>query len=1226
MRFASAAISLLLLSFALVGPAPLRAQQLLGGIVGTVTDSSGAAVVGVVVTVKDQDTNLQVKAISSVSGSYQAPNLPIGSYSVSFSKDGFKTESHTSILVQGDRTTTVNGKMEVGAVATTVEVTATPLLNQTDTTTGYVLDSDAINNSPLGTGSFTQLAILSPGLSADFLNGSGSNAGLGNQAIWANGQRDSSNSFSINGTSADNLFNGKSTSEIASGRWTLNTGETFQSDNSVQTSGAVYDAIGQGLPTPAPEFMQELRVNSGGYDVSQGGKSGAQIETITRSGTNSIHGQLYDHLENTVFNAAPFFRNASPAYTANNKVPAIHYDRYGASFGGAVIKNKVFYFLGYQGIHDSDALAGQSTLTVPLGLTTDRSATGLAAMAQSSFGVTVAPSAINPAAISLFNAKVNGQYVIPTPFTNSAATLKTLGYDAALTGPSTFSEKQGVADVDYLVNDKERLSLKGFYQDNPTSSPFGSSVLGFPRVTKAGAPTVTISSTTVLTPHMTWENRAGLARQYTYTETQQPFTPQSVGIDIFGSTNFPAITISHSDETNGVLGRSLTIGSSSNFANAGTYQNNYEGSSTFSWVTGRHTLRIGANWTHTQLNIINNQNNTAQVTFADWPTIFTGDANTGGKFFDGASDRYYRADQVGLFIQDNFRLASNVSLTLGVRYDFDGPLSEKYGNLTGFNPNLYQYNASTDTIVNSGIVVAGNNPILGTKGTSDSTLNGRQWNVAPRVGVAWTPSHLKNIVVRSGIGIYSDRGEYFSELSPAAGSGFNGPFGVTLAPPFVQQVGNTSTGTISQPFAGTTLPPPVTNPALITALLPNAAKLSTGTTPYLFGGYDANNKLPYTVNWTFDVQWQPTNSMTVTLGYVGNHNNHAVLPIPFNQPGIATASNPINGQTTSYGFNVVPSETLKTYDGGNTDLRAPYLGFSDNSVLYEAEGISNYNALQLGLRQRLSHGLQITAAYTYSHTLDEQSNLGLFFEGNNPLNAHSSYGTSAYDRPHVAMAQVFYEIPKATSSTTSLMSKLSNGWAISGITTFQSGQPYDIYDYSGSVGGLYYSSFVELINPELPLSPGVTANQAKLQGTTGINPSNPLVNSADFYVPTIAPGTMGVPACTVSSTGAQLCDNAETIFGNTARNLFRSAFQKRLDLSVIKNTRLSERFVLRFQADAFNLTNTPSFDVPNNDLSLYSVRSGVPTIKSIASQTTFGVIQNTIGSPRFMQMSLSVLF
>ena len=1198
---------------------PLSAQQFSGGIVGTVVDSTGAAVQGATVAVKDIDTNLQVKVLTVAAGQYQVPNLPIGNYNVTFSKDGFKTENHTSILVFGDRTTTVNGNLEVGAVATTVDVVGTPLLNQTDTTNGYVLDTDAIINSPLGTGSFTQLAIFSPGLAADFLNGSGSNAGLGNQAIWANGQRDSRNSFSINGASADNLFNGKSTSGVASGRFTLNTGETFNSDNSVQTSGSVYDAIGQGLPTPAPEFMQELRVNSGSYDVSQGGKSGAQIETITRSGTNQMHGQVYDHTENTIFNAAPFFRNLSPAYTANNKVPALHYDRYGASFGGPVLRDKVFYFVGYQGIHDSDAQSGQSTFTVPLGLTDDRSAAGLAAAMNSSFpnNPTTSASAITSQGLALFNFKVNGQYMIPTPFTNSPAELKTLGYDAELSGPSTFKEEQGVGDVDYNVNDKERLALKMFYQTNPTSSPFGSPVLGFPKKTSAGAPTATLSSTTILSPTLTWENRAGAVRQYTSVNTQQPFNPESIGIDVFGSTNFPSIEVAHSDETGGVNGRSLTLGNQNNLANGGTYQNNYEGASTLSWVLGAHTLRAGATGTKSQLNILDKEGAIGSFEFPDWPTLLTGGpVETGGKYFAGATDRYYRANMVGVFIQDNFRVASNVSVTLGVRWDYDGPLSEKYGDLDNFNPNLYSYNPATDTVLNSGVEVAGNNRLLATPGTSDSTMTARQWIVTPRVGVAWTPTQVKNIVVRAGFGVYADRGEYFAEFSPAAGSGFNGPFGVTLAPPFVQQVGDTTQGTLAEPFAGATLPAAVTSQAGLTSLVPTVSALSGGSTPFLFGGYDANNTLPYSVNWTFDLQWQPTNSMTVSIGYVGNHNNHQVLPIPFNQPGIATATNPINGQTDSYGFNVVPVETLKNYDGGNADLRTPFLGFSDNSVLYEAEGISNYNALQIGLRRRLSHGLQLTAAYTYSHTLDMQSNLGLFFEGNNPFDIRSSYGTSAYDRPHVAIAQVFYQIPKAASSDHTLLGKVGNGWALSGITTFQSGLPYDIYDYSGSVGGLYYSSDVELINPELPLSPGVTANQAKLQGTTGINPQNPLVNSADFYVPTIQGGTDGVP----------VGDNDKTIFGDTARNLFRSPFQKRLDLSVIKSTRISERFSLRFQADAFNLTNTPSFDVPNNDLSLYSVSKGVPTIKSIASQTTFGVIQNTIGSPRFMQFSMTLLF
>jgi len=1220
-------LAVFVLALASAGSVPLCAQQLLGGIVGTVVDTTGSAVPGAAVTVKNVDTNLQVKLTTAGNGSYQAPNLPVGNYSVSFSKEGFKTESHTSILVEGDRTATVNGKLEVGTVATTVEVTATPLLNQVNTTTGYVLDTSAINNVPLGTGSFTQLAILSPGLSADFLNGSGSNAGFGNQAIWANGQRDSSNSFSINGADADNLFNGKSTSQVASNRFTLNTGTSGLPGGDTQTSGSVYDAIGQGLPTPAPEMIQELRVNSGLYDASQGGKSGAQIETTTRSGTNQFHGQAYDHLENNDLNANEFFRNAIPntaaaGAPANNVVTGnaavLHYNRYGVDVGGPIFKDKLFFFAGYQGIADHDAANGTTTLTVPQHLTDDRSAQGLANMVQADFGKTIAPGAISPAAIALFNAKVDGQYMIPSPtITGSAATA--LGYDAILIAPATFEANMGVGDLDYNVNDQDRMALKFFTQTNPTANPFTGSTLGFAKVTQAGAQTATLDNTSILNPTMTWDNKAAFVREVSYGQTTQPFTPGSLGIDVFGSTSFPGITITKSDP---VLSKSMTIGPTSNFANAGSYQNNYQGTSTFNWVKGKHTIGIGGNWTHSQLNIINNNNNTASLAFADWPTLMTGAPTIGSnsKYFAGASNRYYRADQVGAYVNDNFRILSNLTLNLGVRYDYDGPLSEKYGNLTNFHPDAYSYNASTDTIVNSGLVVAGNNQTLGTPGVNDSTLTGRQWGIAPRIGIVWSPAGVKNLVVRTGAGMYYDRGEYFSEFSPSAGSGFNGPFGVTLAPPFVQQVGSTASGTLAEPFAGTTLPAPVTSLSQLSSLFPNSSSLSKGTTTYLFGGYDPTNKLPYSTNWTVDLQWQPENTVTLSLGYIGSHSFHQVLPIPFNQPNIATASSPIDGQTASYGFNVTPSETQKTFDGGNTDLRVPYLGLSNNSVFYEAEGIATYNALQFGVRKRLSHGLQLTGAYTWSHTLDEQSGLGLFYDGNNPNDPRQSYASSLFDRTHVAVVQAYYELPKANSGN-SFLKGVADGWAVSTMTSFQSGLPYNPIDYSGAVAGQYYSDFVEILDPEVPLKPGITAGQAQLQGTTGINPLKPVLNAADFYVPNIAPGANGVPT---DATAAGVQDTFETGFGATGRDLFRGPFQKRLDVSLIKTTRIAEKYVVRLGADAFNVTNTPSFDVPTSSASQYSVHSGVPTV--VALPSSFGLIQRTIGSPRFLQLSVTIAF
>jgi len=275
-----------------------NAQQTLGSINGTVTDSSGAALGKVSVKIKNAATNLEVNAETKDDGSYQVSALPIGKYAVTFSHDGFNQLVNSEILVQGGLTTTVNGALAVGTVSSTVTVTGTPLLNSTDTTIGYTLGTQLIENTPLGTGSFTQLALLSPGVNADFLTGSGTNAGLGNQNIFANGQRDTSNSFIINGVQANNLFNGKSSSGVGDNRAVLNTGENFSSvGGEVQTSTSVYSAIGQALPTPPAETLDEIRVNTAMSDASEGGYSGAHITTLTKSGSNDCHGSAYEYFQ-----------------------------------------------------------------------------------------------------------------------------------------------------------------------------------------------------------------------------------------------------------------------------------------------------------------------------------------------------------------------------------------------------------------------------------------------------------------------------------------------------------------------------------------------------------------------------------------------------------------------------------------------------------------------------------------------------------------------------------------------------------------------------------------------------------------------------------------------------------------------------------------------------------------------------------------------------------------
>jgi hypothetical protein len=1227
------AASALILFFFIGLQVPSQAQQVTGTITGTVLDSTGAVVQDAEVKAHNVATNLEVAAHSKSNGSYTIPNLPVGTYTLSFTKTGFETETHTQVLVTSERTTTVDGALKVGAVSVTVEVTAVALMNQTDATNGYVVDQTTIQNTPLGTGSFTQLAILAPGVHADFLGGAGSESGLGNQAIFANGNRDTSNSFSLNGVSTNNLFNGNSSSQVGENRFVLNTGENFGAANTIQTSTSVYGAIGQALPTPPLDAIQEISVNAAMYDASQGNNSGAHISVLTKSGTNQIHGTAWEQWQNSDMNADPWFYNASPAVTV--KDPFGNRNQFGATFGGPIKKDKAFYFLSYQGVRISDAQAATKDVSVPYTLTNDRSASGIVAMMSSSFGSTITASQINPAAMNLLSATLpNGQYLIPSSQITNLTTAKALGYDAIVEGPNSISTvDQGIGSVDYVVNDRDRLSGKYYVQNNPTTNPFGAvgSLLGFSQTLSAGSQVGSISNNIIMSPTVTWEQHIGFTRLRAYAATGQDFTANQVGIGLLGSAAmaFPQldITASMAKSTS-----SLEFGPSTSFGDAGMYQNQWEYESAVDMVKGRHTIKFGAQWDHTQLNIINNNTNTDTLNFSSFTNFIEGNVKS-GTAFAGSANRYYRSDTIGAFINDNYKIRSNLTLTGGLRWDYDGPLSEKYGKLASFNPALYGYTAGTDTITGSGLEIAGNNPTGATQGASNSLMNQNQWGFAPRIGIAWTP--MSKLTVRAGYGLYYDRGELFTYLSPSAGAGFNGPFGVTLAPPFVQPI-SAITGTVnalSQPFGSTLPTPPNVTAAGFTAYLPNLTETEKGSKywpagnlfgPFLYGGYDLNNKLPYTQNWTLDFQYQASDNWMFEAAYVGNHGQHEVLPIPFNQPLIATPSNPVNGQIYSYGgVNIgscCVSEPISTSEfSGNAPIRVPFPGYDMNSVSYEAEGISNYHALQLQVHKRTSYGLQFTSSYTYSHTLDEQSGLGLFVTGNNPVTPKANYASADFDQTHVFLLNYSYTFPSVSKDNKALGYAV-NGWTLGGQTVFESGQPYSVYDYTGSVASLYYGTDDEIGNPIVPLAPGIKAASAKLQGTTGVNPGTPVLNSSDFMPQFVTPGTNGVPACDPS--GA--CDSYESLYGSTGRNMFRGPFQMRWDMSLAKDfPRIKERYQMRFEIDAFNIFNQPDFDAPNNDVTFFNDYEPPPLNPPGGS---LGYIQHTVGSSRFLQLSLYLKF
>jgi hypothetical protein len=1277
------------------------AQETLGSMNGTASDPSGAVVQGARVKIRAVATNLEVAAETKNDGSFSITDLPIGTYEVKFVKDGFETVDYLEILVQGNRTTTVNAKLRPGAVSSTVTVEGTPLLNETDNANGYTLGPQQIEDVPLGTGSFTQLAILAPGVSADFLSGSGSNEGLGNQGIVANGQRDTSNLFTFNGVNANNLFNGNSTSNISDSRFTLNTGEIFGVGGQVQTNSSVFDAIGQALPTPPVETIQEVHVTTSMYDASMGSASGAHVETTTKSGTNDIHGQLYEYFQNNVFDAAPTFLAQNPFFSG---APPLHRNVFGATLGGPIKKNKMFFFGSYQGQRISDALSGafNGVPTLP-GLTdairNDPTALVNLVNADDTCGQKRSPACItdpklvDPVALAILQAKAGGQFIIPS--SNAANSENgSQPFNAFIKGPpSQFNATQVNGNIDYNFTEKERLAGKYYFQSDPTSIPFAvSQVVGFPQTMHAASQLFSLDSTTVLTPNTAWENRYGFIREVANATTAQALTPSSVGLNLLGSTRFPGINIGNADLgaalegggiVNGFHGNQMSIGPSTNFANAGIFQNQHEGSSIYHWVHGRHSMAFGGIFDYTQLNVENRENQVASLsfnTFADFLQGTLGQDHSSGQFLNGETNRHFRSRSAGLFVQDGFKLRPNLTLNAGLRWDWDGPLYEKNGLLTNFYASDYKYNLATDsfgTLANGepgvGLVVAGNNQAFGFKNVSNSTLTGRQWMFAPRIGMAWSPSRLKNVVVRAGFGIYADRGEYFTELSASAGLGISGPFSVTTQEPFTVPVNatcNALSGCLTAgPFGTAALKPPPTNLSEVAGLIYNQSQLSGCAEPvtptcaptgfansdFLFGGYDPANKLPYSENWSLDLQWQPKNDVVLTMAYIGNHGVHQPIPIPFNEPGVATPTHPINGQPYSYGFQAIDSngnplltEQVQTtigafsFSDGNTALRTPYIGFNPNADFWRAEGISTYNALQVQATKRMSHGFMVNASYTFSHSLDEGSGLGagLFFNGNDPLKPRTAYASSDFDRKHVFSVSYVYQLPSLKTESR-FVSNVVNGWGLQGVTIAQSGQPFSIIDFSGTAASIFFSADDFITNPILPLAPGISPKQATQGGTDNSFTSGPnqgvrvpYINPNDFSIPFLNPGQSGVPPCGLTTAGTTVCDTQETSYGGNGRNIFRAPFQTRFDLSLFKNFKFSERVALKFQADAFNIFNHPSFDAPNGNFALNGCFNPNPcfpdptTILSPGSPnpSNFGVIRQTVGSNRFLQLALHLTF
>jgi outer membrane receptor protein involved in Fe transport len=338
-------------------------------------------------------------------------------------------------------------------------------------------------------------------------------------------------------------------------------------------------------------------------------------------------------------------------------------------------------------MRDTDSVASLAYVTVPQHLTDGRSAQAISSAVQQDFGRTVAPSQVNPVALKLLNTKINGQFLIPSVSVTDPAAAARFNFNAVQQGaPTTLRQDQGNSNVDWNPNSKDRLSVKYFISENPTTSPFSqSSSPGFSQVLQAGSQVASADNTYVISPNLVWEQRVGFARTKAFSQTGQSLTPDSAGFNLFGSTRFPSMTIYQADSK---LRNSFVIGPRNLFGNSGAFQNRYTFASTLSWVLGRHSFSFGFQADNVQLNIINPNNEVATLESNDFADFAAGTplVPAYSYLFAGATNRYYRAWQSGVFAQDVVKLRPNLTVNLGLRLDYNGPFHEKYGNLANFLP------------------------------------------------------------------------------------------------------------------------------------------------------------------------------------------------------------------------------------------------------------------------------------------------------------------------------------------------------------------------------------------------------------------------------------------------------------------------------------------------------------------------------------------------------------
>ena len=1125
-----------------------------GQIVGVVTDPSGAVVASANV-VLTSDAGVRRQTETDGNGRYTFPLLDPGAYGLEVTLSGFASVKLEGVSVKITESSVVDVALKVASAPTTVSVTGeSPLVQTESSARGTVIDETQVRDLPLPTRNFQQLLALTTGTSGSIQNSS--DLGRGDAAVYVNGQRALSNSVVINGVDANSIGTGSMPN----------------------------------LSVPSIDSLQEFIVQTSMYDASQGRNAGGIVAAITKSGTNRLHGDVYEFLRNTDLDANNFFLNGENGVVTPR--PTYQRNQFGGTLGGPVIKDRAWFFISYQGTRETNGTSltnSLATVFLPAFLGSQRDPASLAA-----FSMCYAPllfGYVDPVAAAALTAKLpNGQYMIPAiPGVTTAAGC-TPG-EGATTKPvletipsnSTYKEDQFNTNFDVKLNNSNRFFAKYFFAANRTNQAlydqFGDGnalqAPGWPTEEDVDQRLLSVGVTSVISSHLLNEVRFGWSTIYGPGKPSQPISSSQLGISSPLSSLFPGMpTI--------LFANLFTLGPSPLATNYAA-TNTYSASDMMTWTRGRHTFKFGGEYKRQALDApyFDVFPNGEMVFFGaaplPTPSVF-GDFLAGFNFVSvigsGTNSLHNRANDFSSFFQDDWKVNSRLTLNLGLRYDYFGPTTETDGHFVGFDPSKATTTplpavpgclATCGVAVTGGFVQAGNGNLPGYPKVSDGLVDPNYKNFGPRIGFAYQATDNGKVVVRGGYGIFFDRPNmrlFNSQL-------FNMPYEMLATAletpsesPFVQvplpsAFPLTPSGNPSYfPFGGYPAVLPYT-PYGSTTLTPTVVP-ATGLYPDLHDW-----SIPYVQTFNLGVQTSFANNWMLDLGYVGSEGRKFPRLFSFNQ-----AATPAFG-----GYYPAGSLGGPLFPGfGN--LPAPGLG----SLLMESNSNSNYNSLQATLNKRFSHGLQMLLSYTWSHSIDDYSGSDVSDITVTPgdlVNQQRNYGNSDFDRRQRFVASYLYNLPDVYRGGSAFGKKLLDSWSLSGIVTLQSGLPFSIYGedtlFAATTGDL---------------APGRTVASA-IKGGNVADRLNEYFDTSAF----VSPSAFGD-------------------FGQLGRNIIRGPKQINTDLSIMKLIPVTESQRLEFRAEFFNLFNNVNFANPVN----------------IVTSGNFGQIASTTTGPRVVQFALKYNF